>query len=34
MDEKTIADIVSKFAVSTRRAREAGFYVIELHGAH
>ena len=34
MDEKTIADIVSKFAASTRRAREAGFDVIELHGAH
>jgi len=34
MDEKAIADIVSKFAASTRRAREAGFDVIELHGAH
>ena len=34
MDEKTIADIVAKFAASTRRAREAGFDLIELHGAH
>jgi 2,4-dienoyl-CoA reductase-like NADH-dependent reductase (Old Yellow Enzyme family) len=34
MDEKSIADIVSKFAASTRRVREAGFDVIELHGAH
>jgi len=34
MDEKAIADIVSKFAVSTQRAREAGFDAIELHGAH
>ena len=34
MDVATIADIVAKFAASTRRAREAGFDVIELHGAH
>ena len=34
MDARTIADIVSQFAASTRRAREAGFDVIELHGAH
>ena len=34
MDTATIADIVSKFAASTRRAREAGFDAIELHGAH
>jgi 2,4-dienoyl-CoA reductase-like NADH-dependent reductase (Old Yellow Enzyme family) len=34
MDAATIADIIGKFAVSTRRAREAGFDVIELHGAH
>ena len=34
MDAATIADIVSKFAASTRRAREAGFEAIELHGAH
>jgi 2,4-dienoyl-CoA reductase-like NADH-dependent reductase (Old Yellow Enzyme family) len=34
MDERTIADIVAKFAASARRAREAGFDVIELHGAH
>lgn len=34
MDEKTIAATVAKFAASARRAREAGFDVIELHGAH
>jgi 2,4-dienoyl-CoA reductase-like NADH-dependent reductase (Old Yellow Enzyme family) len=34
MDAATIADIVAKFAASARRAREAGFEVIELHGAH
>ena len=34
MDEKTIAATVTQFAAATRRAREAGFDVIELHGAH
>lgn len=34
MDEKTIAGIVALFAASARRAREAGFDLIELHGAH
>jgi 2,4-dienoyl-CoA reductase-like NADH-dependent reductase (Old Yellow Enzyme family) len=34
MDAATIADIVAKFAASARRAREAGFDAIELHGAH
>ena len=34
MDEKTIAAIVSLFGASARRAREAEFDVIELHGAH
>jgi len=29
-----IAEIVGQFAATTRRAREAGFKVIELHGAH
>ena len=34
MDAAAIADVVSKFAASARRARDAGFDVIELHGAH
>jgi 2,4-dienoyl-CoA reductase-like NADH-dependent reductase (Old Yellow Enzyme family) len=34
MDAGTISDIVSKFAASTRRAREAGFDIVEIHGAH
>lgn len=34
MDEKTIAGIVTLFAASARRAREAEFDLIELHGAH
>ncbi len=34
MDGKTIASVVAQFAASARRAREAGFDIIELHGAH
>jgi 2,4-dienoyl-CoA reductase-like NADH-dependent reductase (Old Yellow Enzyme family) len=34
MDEKTIAATVAQFAASTRRTREAGFDLIEIHGAH
>lgn len=34
MDEKTISAVVALFTASARRAREAGFDVIELHGAH
>src|SRR5512145_3044791 len=32
MDEKTISGVVALFAASARRARQAGFDVIELHG--
>jgi 2,4-dienoyl-CoA reductase-like NADH-dependent reductase (Old Yellow Enzyme family) len=34
MDGKTISGVVALFAAAARRAREAGFDVIELHGAH
>jgi 2,4-dienoyl-CoA reductase-like NADH-dependent reductase (Old Yellow Enzyme family) len=34
MDETTIRTVVAQFAASTRRAREAGFDLIEIHGAH
>jgi len=34
MDEAAIAEVVSAFASSAARAREAGFKVIEIHGAH
>jgi len=34
MDEKAVAATVASFATAARRAREAGFDVIELHGAH
>ncbi len=34
MEEKTIAGTVALFASAARRARESGFDVIELHGAH
>ncbi len=34
MDAATIAAIIKGFAESARRAREAGFEMIELHGAH
>jgi 2,4-dienoyl-CoA reductase-like NADH-dependent reductase (Old Yellow Enzyme family) len=34
MDQKIIADTMALFAAAARRAREAGFDVIELHGAH
>lgn len=34
MDEQAIAATVAQFAASARRTREAGFDVIEIHGAH
>src|SRR4051794_2102132 len=34
MDDETIADSIQLFANSARRAREAGFDIVELHAAH
>jgi len=34
MSEQTIREVLGQFAASTRRAREAGFDVLELHAAH
>jgi 2,4-dienoyl-CoA reductase-like NADH-dependent reductase (Old Yellow Enzyme family) len=34
MDDRMIAETVAQFAASTRRTREAGFDLIEIHGAH
>ncbi|MBI3707465.1 MAG: NADH:flavin oxidoreductase/NADH oxidase [Proteobacteria bacterium] len=34
VDRGLIAEVVDAFAAATRRAREAGFQVIELHSAH
>jgi 2,4-dienoyl-CoA reductase-like NADH-dependent reductase (Old Yellow Enzyme family) len=34
MDRRTIADTLALFAACARRARDAGFQVIELHAAH
>jgi 2,4-dienoyl-CoA reductase-like NADH-dependent reductase (Old Yellow Enzyme family) len=34
MDARTIGETVAQFAVNTRRAREAGFDVLEIHSAH
>jgi len=34
MDEATIKSVVAGFAASARRAREAGFDLVEIHGAH
>ncbi|HYC45830.1 MAG TPA: NADH:flavin oxidoreductase/NADH oxidase [Burkholderiales bacterium] len=34
MDEKTIGETLDAFAASTRRAREAGFDIVEIHGGH
>lgn len=34
MDEEDIAAIIQDFAMAARRSKEAGFDLIELHGAH
>jgi 2,4-dienoyl-CoA reductase-like NADH-dependent reductase (Old Yellow Enzyme family) len=34
MDLPTIKESIAQFAANTRRAREAGFDIVELHGAH
>jgi 2,4-dienoyl-CoA reductase-like NADH-dependent reductase (Old Yellow Enzyme family) len=34
LSEPEIAGVAAEFAATTRRAREAGFKIIELHGAH
>lgn len=34
MDEQAIAEVVTQFAAATRRARLAGFDLVEVHGAH
>lgn len=34
LDDAGIQEIIGQFAATVRRAREAGFKVIELHGAH
>src|ERR1019366_9507887 len=34
MDRKMIDDTIALFAANTRRAREAGFDIVELHAAH
>lgn len=34
MDDATIAEVFAAFRQSTRRAREAGFKLLELHAAH
>ena len=34
MDQATVDEIIAQFGVSTRRAREAGFDVLEVHAAH
>jgi 2,4-dienoyl-CoA reductase-like NADH-dependent reductase (Old Yellow Enzyme family) len=34
MDNATIAEVIAAFRQATRRAREAGFKIVELHAAH
>ncbi|MDB5809116.1 MAG: oxidoreductase [Betaproteobacteria bacterium] len=34
MDQRTIKESIAQFAANTRRARDAGFDIIEIHSAH
>jgi 2,4-dienoyl-CoA reductase-like NADH-dependent reductase (Old Yellow Enzyme family) len=34
MDDVAIGEVITAFAAATRRAREAGFKIVELHAAH
>ncbi len=34
MDDAAIAEVIAAFKAATRRAREAGFKILELHAAH